>query len=344
MSVTYRPFVPDIRHQSFVDSQALMAANFSDASGTSLAFLAWLYLENPFGKAIGFIAYDGETPVSQLFLTFQQASFEGRLFTVAVASNACTASSHRNQGHFYKLFTLLIEAAREMKVPFIWAYPNPNSLRGFKKVGFQIVKDCSLELVPVSYWGIWRELKNKKQFSVDSHTEDVLVDLGSLSRFTSSRSDVEASLLKSQALDASASVWRVPLTMEQLRWRYLGHPTRRYHALMNKESGAVAVLRFIRLFGLNTGLIMKSNAATPAAYNSLLADLKSELRGKISFLTTLPSELSNPGLRNLFRERFLIPHQLSPRRFPLAVYPIQESLPLDSAHRFDFVLGDYEAL
>lgn len=344
MSVIYKPFVADACDRSFSDSQKLMAANFSDKVATSHEFLEWLYLKNPFGKAIGFIAYDGDVPVSQLFLTFQQAVFNGELHTVAVASNACTMESHRGQGHFHRIFMLLVEEAKKMDVPFIWAYPNPNSLRGFIKTGFSIVKECSLELVPISVLGIASDLLKKKSFTVDASVGDVAVDMARLKKFTLLTPDTQAQWSEPDIASERHRVWRVPMTHEQLSWRYLGDSMRKYYPLLHEETGTIVVLRFIHLFGLKTALIMKSDARSRSAYQNQLKDLKIDLRGKVNFLTTMPSEFTRPGLGNIIRGRFLVPASMGPRKFPLAIYPLRASIPVTFPESFDFVLGDYEAL
>ena len=344
MSVVYKPFVADSCHQSFLDSQKLMAANFSDKVASSTEFLEWQYLKNPFGKAIGFIAYDGDDPVSQLFLTFQQVVFDGELHVVAVASNACTMESHRGQGHFHKIFMLLVDEARKLDVPFIWAYPNPNSLRGFIKTGFRIVKECSLELVPVSILGIVRDLLYKKPFSIDASVGDASVDMGQLSKFSLLTSDTQVQWPKFDVKSVRDRVWRVPLTHEQLLWRYLSNSMRKYYPMFHEATGTTVILRFVNLFGLTTALIMKSDARTQSVYQKVVKDLRIDLKGKVSFLTTMPSEFTRPGPRNFIRGRFLVPARLSPRKFPLAIYPIRSSIPLASPESYDFVLGDYEAL
>ena len=76
----------------------------------------------------------------------------------------------------------------------------------------------------------------------------------------------------------------------------------------------------------------------------MLGDIKVDLKGKINFLTTLPSEFTKPGFKNILQGRFLVPARLGPRKFPLAIYPIRLPLPMANPECFDFVLGDYEAL
>lgn len=340
MSIVLRPFVADRNHQSFLDSHLLMKENFTDDTATSVEFLDWLYLKNPYKKAMGIIAYDGDKPVSQLFLSFQECSYKGSKKTVAIASNACTSPAYRNQGLFAKIFARLIEEAKTQDIPFIWAYPNPSSLKGFLKSGFHIVQEKSLELTPISYFGMLSEAIKKEKFSVLTNTEEPAVPLHDLKYFTIKKSDqISNKPVNHSELEPS---WKVPLTKVQMRWRYELVPARKYFMLEQQSTGHIIILRFVKLFGIKTGLIMKTTATNNSEYNHLLKELSNDLKGKISFLTTLPSNSTGPKFSNIFHHRFLVPHQLSPRKFPLAVFPLQNEKILGDD--FDFVLGDYEAL
>lgn len=342
MSLTIQPFVADRSHPTFRDGQLLMKENFVDPSATTEDYLDWLYLRNPFGNAKGFIVYEDGRPVSQLFLIFQQCLHQGRLHRVAVASNACTSPSHRKQGLFHRLVVLLVDEARAAGVPFIWAYPNPSSLRGFLKAGFEVVKQSFLEVSPVNCFGILADLFSRERFTVLAGTEDVPLVRGEWQKF---RLLSAADGLTDAAPDRSRVdplLWHVPLTREQLAWRYFQAPGRQYYVLEHKTSGRILILRCIRLFGMKTALIMKSDASGPGEYNALLRDVGRDLKGVVNFCTSMPSETTGPGVRALFRGRFPVPRQVSPRQFPLVIYPVAGRSVLQS--RFDFVLGDYEAL
>jgi hypothetical protein len=317
-----------------------MAYNFTDPSATSAQFLKWLYLDNPYRQATGYIAYDGDKPASQLFIVFQSAVFKGKEFVVGLASNACTMPAYRKQGLFHSIFQLLVEDCRAMGVPFIWAYPNPASLRGFLKTGFAIRQDLSLEVMPTNYLGLVQELKNKEKFQIMAATEDLLIALENTDEF---EPVVDLRNTSEPNTNSISEVWHTPMDLRQVEWRYWRHPTRNYYLVRYKKSGDWLILRFIRLFGMKAAVLMKTSCTNTKQFRGILADLKIYLRPKINFLTTLQSDLLSCPLADIFHGRFRIPYFLSPRRFPLAVYTIDKNL-LHDASRFSFALGDYEAL
>ena len=340
MAIEFHKFIPEETHSTFRESLRLMEYNFTDPSATSAQFLKWLYLDNPYHQAIGYIGYDGDKPASQLFIVFQSAMLKGKEFIVGLASNACTMPEYRNRGLFHKIFQMLIEDCRVMGVPFIWAYPNPASLRGFLKTGFEIRQGLSLEVMPTNYFGLVQEIKNKEKFQIMAATEDLPIAMENSDEFEPVVNLRNASV---PSTSSASEVWHSPMDLRQVEWRYWHHPTRNYHILRHKKSGEWIVLRFIRLFGMKAAVLMKTSCTDKKQFRGILADLKIYLRPKINFTTTLQSDFLSQPIADIFQGRFRIPYFLSPRRFPLAVYTIDKNL-LNEASRFSFALGDYEAL
>lgn len=331
MALEFRPFVADRNHPTFADSVKLMQSNFPDRSATSAEFLDWLYLKNPYKKAIGYICYDENRPVSQLFITFQMARWQSSNQIIGIASNACTESTHRKLGLFHKIFTLLMEDCKKMNIPFVWAYPNPSSLRGFQKTGFQVVRDVNLEVTPISLFSAARDFLQKKT--------DVLGETLDLS-WNTSRLKGFRNLEKMGDEIESSKIWHVPLTEQQIHWRYLNHPTRKYYVLQHIQTNAIVVLRLFSLFGVKTAGIMKTSTMSPQIYSTILKDLKPNLKDTCSIFLSLGTRTWSP--LDLVRGRIRLPVSVSPRRFPLAVFPVQK---MDlTATQFEFTFGDYEAL
>lgn len=134
------PFEQNKDSQTFRDCVRLMKANFSDPSATNSDSIDWLYLKNPYKKAIGYIAYDGKKPVSQLYMIFQQINHENKKRNIGILSNLCTEKEYRNKGLFNRLVSQLLNDAKQFNIPFVWAYPNPSSLHGFKRPAFKSLK------------------------------------------------------------------------------------------------------------------------------------------------------------------------------------------------------------
>jgi|GEM_PF-5931967 len=340
MGIEFRKFVPDENHATFRDSLSLMEANFADPSARTASFLKWLYLDNPYGKAVGYVAYEQDQPASQLFITFQNARLRGEDHRIGIVSNGCTMPRFRKRGLFNSLFTMLVEDCRHMGLPFIWAYPNPASQYFFLKTGFTIRDDVRLEVIPTNYLGLVKEARHKERFRIQGATEEVPLDLDRLERFTLLRGLPDGA---SSGRDPQDDVWRTPVDQQQFRWRFASHPTRSYHLLQHSTSGEWVIARFIKLFGLKSGVLLKTSCTGRAAFNALLSDLKLEFRDRINSFTTLESrDISRPAL-DPFHGRFAVPRWISPRRFPLTVYPFDASL-VRRESRFIFQLGDYEVL
>ncbi len=335
MALEFRPFVADRNHPTFADSVKLMQSNFPDRSATSAEFLDWLYLQNPYKKAIGYICYDDNRPVSQLFVTFQMGSFQGSNQIIGIASNACTESTHRKLGLFHKIFTLLMADCKKMHIPFVWAYPNPSSLRGFQKTGFQVVKDVNLEITPVTLVSAAKDFLQKKT-DVLGETVDLPWNTAQLKGFR----EIVKTKDESPSTAVSTAVWQIPLTELQIQWRYLNHPTRKYYVLHHGETNAIVVLRLFSLFGVKTAGVMKTSSMNSQTYAKVLKDLKPNLKNTCSIFMSLGTRSWSP--LDLLRGRIRLPIKVSPRRFPLAVYPLQK-MDLTST-QFEFSFGDYEAL
>lgn len=326
------PFEPNRESATFKDCVRLMKSNFNDHTATDPAFLDWLYLQNPYKKAIGYIAYDGLAPVSQLYMIFQKLKYGNEDRVVGILSNLCTEKEYRNRGLFSKLIGKLLIDAQKLDIPFVWAYPNPSSLHGFQKAGFKIVKNLSFELSPTSYTKFVKEFLSKEKISVLGETQEI--DPPS-SGFPSFRliSHLNNSVFYSQKFST-------PLDNTQLSWRYLNHPTRKYYALEHRETGENIVIRLFKLFGFNAAAIMKQSTFENKKWNPIITSLRKDLNKSCSLILNISN--TKYDLTDIFHNRYIIPKKLSPRTFPLAIYPI-EDISMDPKD-FIFSFGDYEAL
>lgn len=337
MTLEFRPFVPSADHPTFRDGVKLMQENFPDASATSPDFLRWLYLENPYGKAKGYLAYDGETPVAQIFLAFQGARLGKRAETVAVAVNGCTASTHRRQGLYEKIFRLLIEDARRDGLPFILAFPNPSTRNGVLKAGLQIVKDSCLEIAFPSLPDAVAAFFRKEKISVLGETEDLPWPARDLPGF------VHVPWENANPRPSAFPGWHIPFDRTQLLWRYAQHPTRKYYLLRHEKTGALVVVRFFRLFNVKACAILKTDARDSKEWHAVLKSLRRALRSQVACVLKLESEDLPLTATSPFHGRFGIPLALAPRRFPLAIYPLREDFTY-KPDSFAISFGDYDVL
>lgn len=338
----------DFKIHDFIDERALlqshelMAACFKDRSALSLDFLRWFYLENPFGTGFGSMVHDKESAVSQVCVIPQQMSFNGETRRVGLVVNACTLAQYQRRGLLSENIRLITEEAGRRGFHFLYLFPNPASFGGFIKNNFSVVQELSLEVAPVDYRGIVRELMHKERFETLATTEDLEVSLPEGTNFKPVSVD-ETGATGLQPARLPENSWYVPLTREQLNWRYLSHPTRRYHAWRHMPTGETVVVRFINLYGMSSCVLMKTSCADRHKFNRIMRDLKVACKGLVSFITMFHSGL-NSGLFSLLAHgRLIVPSWLAPRKFPLIFYPLQHA-PSGRLPRFELSIGDNDAI
>ena len=119
---------------------AFLSLVFPNASHFSEAFIRWLYLENPAGKAIGCNAYDGGLLIGHYVTVPIAAKVFGKKTTGVLSLNTATHPNYGGKGIFTNLAHQVYEEAKHQGHEFVIGVANQNSSHGFvKKLGFQLV-------------------------------------------------------------------------------------------------------------------------------------------------------------------------------------------------------------
>ncbi|GAB6195006.1 GNAT family N-acetyltransferase [Lysobacter xanthus] len=121
---------------------ALFAACFPTAGKLQdLAYLRWLYVDNPLGHAIGFNAVDGDTLAAHYICTRARIRFDGRDVPALLSLNTATHPDYQGKGLFTRLADQTYEAAAAEGVALVYGVANANSTPGFvRKLGFSLVE------------------------------------------------------------------------------------------------------------------------------------------------------------------------------------------------------------
>jgi GNAT superfamily N-acetyltransferase len=142
----------DVRPISF-DGEAirryasLFAACFPVASRFNKAYLNWLYVSNPNGKAVGFDAWDGDVLAAHYVTIPLQGSLEGRETRFLLSLNTATHPDFQGKGLFTKLAQRTYEAATALGYGAVIGVANANSTPGFtRKLGFQLVQPLAARI------------------------------------------------------------------------------------------------------------------------------------------------------------------------------------------------------
>ncbi|OON60748.1 GNAT family N-acetyltransferase [Massilia sp. KIM] len=119
----------------------LFAACFPGVHKFTPAYLDWLYLANPDGKAVGYDAWDGERLAAHYVCVPARVWVEGRESLVLLSLNTATHPDYQGKGLFTKLAAMTYEAGAAAGFAGVYGVANANSTPGFiRKLGFQLVR------------------------------------------------------------------------------------------------------------------------------------------------------------------------------------------------------------
>jgi GNAT superfamily N-acetyltransferase len=104
-------------------------------------YLAWLYVENPDGRAVGYDAWDGERLAAHYVCIPARAWVEGAEVPVLLSLNTATHPDYQGKGLFTRLAAMTFEAGASQGFDGVYGVANANSTPGFvRKLGFQLVR------------------------------------------------------------------------------------------------------------------------------------------------------------------------------------------------------------
>ncbi|MFC5551315.1 GNAT family N-acetyltransferase [Massilia aerilata] len=120
---------------------ALFKACFPMTDKFTPRYLAWLYVDNPDGKAVGYDAWDGERLAAHYVCIPARAWVEGSEVPVLLSLNTATHPDYQGKGLFTKLAAMTFEAGAAQGFDGVYGVANANSTPGFvRKLGFQLVR------------------------------------------------------------------------------------------------------------------------------------------------------------------------------------------------------------
>jgi GNAT superfamily N-acetyltransferase len=192
-------------------------------------FFRWKHFENPLGESPMWVAVMGERVVGfRTFLRWQFARTDDTRLQAVRAVDTATDPDFQGRGIFRRLTLHGIHELRDEGVGIIFNTPNPKSLPGYLKMGWQIVGRPAVGVMPNGVWSLWQlagartaASRNPIEMRVGESPQDVFADVGSVSR-----------LFDRVADHTGLATVRTP---EYLRWRY-GFTPLRYRVVLHTSS------------------------------------------------------------------------------------------------------------
>lgn len=125
----------------------LFAQCFPSASKYNHDYLEWLYQRNPFGRAVGFDAWDGEILTAHYVGVPVDVKIDGRPARALLSLNTATHPRYQGRGLFVKLAERTYEAATAQGFDAVIGVANANSTPGFvRRLGFQLVEPLAAKV------------------------------------------------------------------------------------------------------------------------------------------------------------------------------------------------------
>jgi len=248
---------------------ALNQVEYGDVTLSHEAYLDWLQ-KNPQGSPIFPVAREKATGQVVGFGPMIPIMFSwlGAERPVITGYNVLVAAEYRRQGVFTAIVTAATREAEKQGYHFLYVFPNPLSLKGALKLGYQKVSEVPLIIRPLDMaaltethvekrwmrWGIrlgwnvaantlWREPKPPQEGEGLRIVEDRELDDDYDHFWQQVKTKYELMLVRNRAF---------------LQWRFLDIPIRNYEILSARQGNEIVgyiVLRQTDVRGTKTGLI-----------------------------------------------------------------------------------------
>lgn len=206
-------------------------------------FWRWKHFENPFGSSQLLLAANEEILGLRAFMRWGFKTPHGRLRGVR-AVDTSTHPDYRRLGIFLRLTQVSLERARTDGVNLIFNTPNPQSMAGYLKLGWQLVGRPRLLIRPLNPIRMARALVLRPKGKI--RVDDVPTFFVSPPRPVEALDDhadrIEQMLGFDDGLHAQGI--RTDRSMSFFRWRYAAAPSPKYFVFWTGKTPVTALTVF----------------------------------------------------------------------------------------------------
>jgi len=246
-------------------------------------FWPWEFMGGPDGKALIYIVEDGDKIVGH-FADLPRKFFDhGKVVRGTLSVDLMVAPDYRRKGIFGEMGRYAIRRVKNENGLFMTAYPiRPETINGFKKIGWKEVVKLPVLVYPIRFSGIVNRYL---------HFPPLNLLVGGLTKFfytllfcrqmKKGFSKVEMEGV-SRFDDAFERFWNKALSLypimgvrdrDYMTWRYFRHPTRTYTIYRAMEKGEMRgfiILRKVDLLAFNSAVIVDLLALDVDALTALV--------------------------------------------------------------------------
>lgn len=248
------------------------------------AFWSWKHEQSPFGETLTWLAEEeGQLTGLRAFLQWQFRCGDDS-FRAVRAVDTATHPDHRRKGIFRKLTLGGLEGVRQAGFNFIYNTPNPSSMPGYLKMGWQHVERLPMYvklLRPANFAAkvLAAKLGNKSAGINYPRNELFRSEPITFDAWLDQAADVEELIVQDSSLRGQC--YQTLRSVSFLHWRYASHPYVCYFVeeIADDEGRAVLVYRTNQRFGLKEVMIcdLLIDKRSPNQLKSLLRKLVARL-------------------------------------------------------------------
>ena len=206
-------------------------------------YFRWKHLENPFGRSFMLVAECDERIVGFRALMRWRFAAGDRAIEAVRPVDTVTHPDYRGRGVFSALTRMALDSLHG-EVDLVFNTPNPNSLPGYVKMGWQVVGDVPVRVRirrPARF--LAGRLRRGRE-AAETAPERPSVAAPKAAEVLADGGPVDELIARAER---PTTRYVTPRSLGFLRWRYGSAPVLDYHAVTVERGGALAGACFFRL-------------------------------------------------------------------------------------------------
>ncbi len=191
----------------------------------------WKFEQSPYGKTILACAFDDDCVAGCVAYGKGIIQYQGVQWSCALSYETFVRPDYQGHGLFKKLISIAESEAKTQKIPFLYNFPNANSLTGFKHMGWTCRND--VEQYKIRITRLLHVLLNGKDLK-----KGFVPNVSNLN-------EIKAVVLDDVGVEKADKNTILPIwTKEYLRWRFFTYPNREYYIINNLKVFAISMIGY----------------------------------------------------------------------------------------------------
>ena len=189
----------------------------------------WKFEQSPYGKAIMACAFDGGKVAGCVAYGRGIVNFKGANWECALSYETFVHPDYQGQGLFKKLISLAEQEMAKVGIQFLYNFPNENSIKGFKHMGWICRNDIRSFRIKIC-----------KPLHVIRQIRDLKISFNPAPSNLSQIINFQLPNLPEEIVpsDTIVPIW----SPDYLKWRFLTYPNREYLICDNEDFFAISMI------------------------------------------------------------------------------------------------------